>query len=275
MFTLFQKLLLSHSIYSSYSSLANLYYEFTNDISNSDVSNFKCISSAGEKTNLGNQTYIQHGSGWSVKIANDADTPQVYEYVFGPTNTSTSAYGALFLLSTYFNCSPGYVDDEKWWSVGQGRKDSKEKMKGKENKISPNNKCMSISFPCHSMFIDGNQEPRGCVNLLDYALLLGHPTVHPKIPPVQTLNSDCPNQSPSQNVPVPPPLLPACSFLLRHPPLVLLIKSRRKSTQINCPSGYPFYEAFGHNGWLGSTERFIPSDTAGNRGGNKEGRERR
>ena len=39
------------------------------------------------------------------------------------------------------------VDEErKWWSIGRGRKDSKEKTRGKENKISTNNKCMSISF---------------------------------------------------------------------------------------------------------------------------------
>jgi len=39
------------------------------------------------------------------------------------------------------------VDEErKWWSISRGRKDSKEKTKGKENKITTNNKRMPISF---------------------------------------------------------------------------------------------------------------------------------
>jgi hypothetical protein len=38
-------------------------------------------------------------------------------------------------------------EEKKWWSIGRGRKDSKEKEKdGKENKMSNSSKCTSISF---------------------------------------------------------------------------------------------------------------------------------
>jgi len=38
-------------------------------------------------------------------------------------------------------------EEKKWWSIGRGRKDSKEKEKeGKENKMSTSTKCLSISF---------------------------------------------------------------------------------------------------------------------------------
>ena len=55
------------------------------------------------------------------------------------------------------------AEDRKWWSIGGGRKDSKEKekSKGKENKISTSTSCTSLSFTlvqiavvnsCHSSF---------------------------------------------------------------------------------------------------------------------------
>ena len=37
-------------------------------------------------------------------------------------------------------------EEKKWWSIGRGRKDSKEKVKERENKISVNAKCESHSF---------------------------------------------------------------------------------------------------------------------------------
>jgi len=93
-------------------------------------------------------------------------------------------------------------EEKKWWSIGRGRKDSKEK-EGKENKMSTSTKCMP--FPCfsnrsaHAILapeptfritdrsniaqnpspgqLKANQESRGRVNSLDSGLLLGNPTV--------------------------------------------------------------------------------------------------
>ena len=66
--------------------------------SKSDTSNLKCVPYADvhtgdEKTNWGNQTYIQQNS----------DTPQGYEYVFGPVNAANNARGVIiFPLSFPF-----------------------------------------------------------------------------------------------------------------------------------------------------------------------------
>jgi hypothetical protein len=114
-------------------------------------------------------------------------------------------------------------EERKWWSIGRGRQDSKEKTKGKENKSSTNSKCNVFLVLLSSIRIN--------------VFLAAEPTL--KVTSRQTKNlgalsirSTLPCFSltqPSKKMPgfipepelVLPPCLPACSSVPPHPPLVV------------------------------------------------------
>jgi len=88
---------------------ANLYYEFNNDLvdSNNNPSNLKCAlygdtHTAAEKTNLGGQqllpppaglTYITNSTGWASNRLVEPAVPLGYKYVFGPVDGANNAPG--------------------------------------------------------------------------------------------------------------------------------------------------------------------------------------
>ncbi|KAF8626637.1 hypothetical protein AX15_004777 [Amanita polypyramis BW_CC] len=98
----------------------NLYYEFNNELLDhvfSEQSNLKCVAygdihTASEKTNRGGQqsetppapvTYIQQSGGYAVSSLVNPETPDGYEFVFGPTNGANNApgYMGFALLDRY------------------------------------------------------------------------------------------------------------------------------------------------------------------------------
>jgi hypothetical protein len=93
-----------------------LYYEFNSGLvdASGQPTNLKCavfadIHTAAEKTNKGGQqllpppagtTYITDSSGWALKSLADPDTPDGYQFVFGPIDAANNSPG----VSSNFDC---------------------------------------------------------------------------------------------------------------------------------------------------------------------------
>lgn len=118
----------------------------------------------------------------------------------------------------------GIMRSWEWWSIGRGEKGFEGEGEGEreQDKVRILNVCIYffsavqnnlssvILAPQPTLTVTpepltANQESQGCINSLDFALLLGHPTVHPDIPP----------PTPTIKLPEPVPELRSCSF--RHP----------------------------------------------------------
>jgi len=107
----FQKLLLSHSIYSSLCKPLlrihkRLYQSRTCQTSMASRLPYADIRTADEKTNWSNQTYIQRSSGWPVKITNDHKVQHVKQclWYFVPPLSSCFLVAFFFFVLIYGLC---------------------------------------------------------------------------------------------------------------------------------------------------------------------------